>query len=76
MEVRGIDLKINIFYMNEENEETQLTCCTSAASTLTIQVHESGGGVTVPPVGPEIAVVVSILAVICGNKVKTLKYIL
>lgn len=73
MEVRGIDLKINIFY---RNEETQLTCCTSAASTLTIQVHESGGGVTVPPVGPEIAVVVSILAVICGNKVKTLKYII
>lgn len=53
------------------NEETQLTRCTSATRTLTVQVHEPGGGVTVPPVGPEIAVVVSVLAVICDNEVKT-----
>lgn len=38
--------------------------CTSATRTLTVKVHEPGGGVTVPPVGPEIAVVVSVLAVI------------
>lgn len=55
----------------DRNEETQLTRCTSTTRTLTVKVHEPGGGVTVPPVGPEIAIVVSVQAVICDNEVKT-----
>lgn len=68
-QVMRIDKKTTTFF--DRNEETQLTRCTSATRTLTVKVHEPGGGVTVPPVGPEIAVVVSVLAVICDNEVKT-----
>lgn len=69
-QVMRIDKKKTTTFF-DRNEETQLTRCTSATRTLTVQVHEPGGGVTVPPVGPEIAVVVSVLAVICDNEVKT-----
>lgn len=44
---------------------SSFTCCASSTGLFTIEIHESGRGIAVSPLGPEITVVVSVLTAFC-----------